>query len=44
MRTYITGGNLITPHRILPGHTLVIEGDKIIAVGSGELAPGPDWP
>ncbi len=42
MRTYITGGNLITPHRILPGHTLVIEGDKIIAVGSGELAPGPD--
>jgi N-acetylglucosamine-6-phosphate deacetylase len=42
MKTYITGGILVTPHRILPGHKLVIQGKKIVAVMSGEspIEPG----
>jgi len=41
MKTYITGGTLVTPHRILPSHTLVIQGEKIIAIGSSELPLDP---
>lgn len=41
MKRYITGGTLVTPHRILPGHTLVIEGEKIVAIGSSELPLDP---
>ena len=41
MKTYITGGTLVTPHRILPGYTLVIEGEKIVSIESGELALDP---
>lgn len=41
MKTYITGGTLVTPHHILPGHTLVIEDKKIAAIGSNELPLEP---
>lgn len=41
MKIYISGGTLVTPHRILPGHTLVIEGEKISAIGSGEIGVEP---
>ena len=42
MKTYITGGTLVTPHRILPNHTLAIQGEKIIAIGSNEMPIEPD--
>jgi N-acetylglucosamine-6-phosphate deacetylase len=41
LKTVITGGNLVTPDQLLPGHTLVIEGQKISAIGSREISPDP---
>jgi N-acetylglucosamine-6-phosphate deacetylase len=36
MRTVITGGALVTPHEILPNHTLVIEGQRIASIEAGK--------
>lgn len=41
MKIIITGGTLVTPHRILPEHTLVIEGAKISALSSAQMVPDP---
>lgn len=35
MRTYLTGGKIITPEVILTGKTLVIEDQKILAIEPG---------
>ena len=42
MRTWITGGILLTPHTTLTDHTLVIEGRTIAALVAGRPAPRPD--
>jgi N-acetylglucosamine-6-phosphate deacetylase len=34
-RTYISGADLVLPDRVASGHTLVIEGDRIVDVASG---------
>lgn len=39
MKTYLTGGTLITPDQVLPGYTLVIEEDRIRSIQSGDIHP-----
>ena len=39
MRTYITGGMILTPEVSLSGKTLVVEDHKILAIDSGEIYP-----
>lgn len=43
-RTLIAGGTLVTlgdPCRVLPGHDLLLEGDRIAALGPAGTLPGP---
>jgi N-acetylglucosamine-6-phosphate deacetylase len=42
MRTLITGGEIVTPYEILEEHTLVLEGDKIVAIDSANQSPSSD--
>ena len=42
MRTIISGGKVVTPDDLLPGHTLVLDGPRIAAVEAGDRPPGPD--
>ncbi len=42
MKTYITGGTLVTPHQVFPGYSLIIENGKIADVVSGAIQPEPD--
>ena len=39
MKTYLSGGTLVTPNQVLPGYTLIIENEKICAVQAGEIQP-----
>ena len=41
MTSFLTGADLILPDRILSGHTLAIEGDRIVDIISGPRAVGP---
>jgi len=41
MRTLISGGTLLTPHKTLTGHTLIIEQGKIAALVEGRVTPFP---
>ena len=34
-RTYLSGADLVLPDRVASGHTLVIEGDRIVDIASG---------
>jgi N-acetylglucosamine-6-phosphate deacetylase len=40
-KTFISGGAILTPLQVLPDHTLVIEGGKILAIEAGKIAGGP---
>ncbi len=42
MRTFITGGTLVTPHQVFPGHSLIIEDAKIVGMVSGTIKPEQD--
>ena len=39
MRTYLTGGKIITPEVVLLGKTLIIEEDQILGIVSAEFSP-----
>lgn len=42
-RLALVNGRLVLPHRIIADGTLLIEGDKIIAVGEADCSPGAFW-
>ena len=39
MKTYLTGGTLLTPDQVLPGYTLVIEDERICSIQAGNVRP-----
>jgi N-acetylglucosamine-6-phosphate deacetylase len=41
MRTIISGGTLLTPHKTLTDHTLIIEEGKIAELAEGRVMPWP---
>jgi len=41
-RTYLSGADLVLPDRVASGHTLVIEGDRIVDIASGPRTMAAD--
>jgi dihydroorotase-like cyclic amidohydrolase len=41
MRTLISGGTLLTPHKALRDNTLIIEQGKIAELATGRVTPLP---
>jgi len=39
-RTFLAGGDLVLPDRILAGHTLVLDGERIVDIASGPFVAG----